>query len=290
MGFPSDVWLMMSESKQKPSRRGRLGRPGLLDWATVAERVRADLADQGIVEPTTKDFEKPAKATGLEPATLARYVNIIGFIERLGQQPGNSEAAAGLREATVAGVELIMRWHKYDPAAALAAAKRLIAGEYTVEALRSAERKAHAATETVVSLRSYRHQLRERLTSWLINDLGGEFERQTVGPDGPPVDLLFATKAKPPSRVGVLILDPFPSRHRGSKESEFLTLLAGASLMLENVVGFLPDVSVDAEQYVRWLKSNHALRPNISLYRIPAGTYQGLEPRLIARGLLWPFR
>jgi hypothetical protein len=275
----------MIESKQNSPRRGRLGRPGLLHWAELAETVRKDLADRGIAAPTQNDLKQAATASGLEATTLARHVKALDFVERLRREPENSQIATGLCNAAVAGVELIMRWEKYDSTAAMAAARRLISGEYTVDALRAAERKAHAATDKVVSVRSYRHQLRERLTSWLIEQLGSDFERQGVSPDDPPVDLLFANKGKPPRRAGALILDPFPSRHRGTKESEFLTLLAGASLMLHQAIGFVPDdVSADSERYQLWLKSNYAFRPNIALYKIPAGTYQDLEPRLIASG------
>lgn len=285
LGPSFGVWLIMIESKQKSPRRGRLGRPGLVQWAELAERVRKDLADRGIVEPTQNDLKQAAKTNGLKATTLARHVKAFDFIERLRQKPESSQVAAELRDAAVAGVELIMRWEKYDSTAAMVAARQLTSGEYTVDALRSAERKAHAATDKVVSLRSYRHQLRERLTTWLIQQLGSDFERQNVRPDDPPVDLLFANKSTPPRRVGALILDPFPSRHRGTKESEFLTLLAGASLMLDKTIGFVPDdVSANVEQYQLWLKSNHALRPNISLYKIPAGTYRDLEPRFIASG------
>jgi hypothetical protein len=281
----SGVWLIMIESKQKSPRRGRLGRPGLVQWAELAERVRKDLADRGIAEPTQNDLKQAAKTNGLKATTLARHVKAFDFVESLRQKPGSSQVAAGLRDAAVAGVELIMRWEKYDSTAAMVAARQLISGEYTVDALRSAERKAHATTDKVVSLRSYRHQLRERLTSWLIEQLGSDFERQSVSPSDPAVDLLFADKSNPPRRAGALILDPFPSRHRGTKKSEFLTLLVGASVMLHEAIGFVPDgVSVDAEQYQWWLESNYAFRPNISLYKIPAGTYRDLEPRFIAGG------
>jgi hypothetical protein len=282
---PFGVWLIMIESKEKSPRRGRLGRPGLLQWAELAERVRKDLADRGIVEPTQDDLKQAAKTNGLKATTLARQVKAFDFIARLRQKPESSQVAAGLRDAAVAGVELIMRWEKYDSTAAMVAARQLISGEYTIDALRSAERKAHAATDKVVSLRSYRHQLRERLASWLVQQLGSDFERQSVSPYDPPVDLLFANKSNPQRRTGALILDPFPSRQRGTKASEFLTLLVGASLMLDEAIGFVPDdVSTDAEQYQLWLKSNHVFRPNIALYKIPAGTYQDLEPRFIPSG------
>jgi hypothetical protein len=285
MAPPFAVWLTMIESKEKPSRRGRLGRPGLVQWAELAERVRQDLADRGIVEPTQDDLKQAAKTNGLKATTLARQVKAFDFIARLRQEPENSQVAAGLRDAAVAGVELIMRWEKYDPGAAMVAARQLISGEYTVDALRSAERKAHATTDKIVSLRSYRHQLRERLTSWLIEQLGNDFKRQSVSPSDPAVDLLFADKSSPPRRAAALILDPFPSRQRGTKVSEFLTLLVGASLMLDEAIGFVPDdVLVDAEQYQLWLKSNDVFRPNIALYKIPAGTYQDLEPRFIPIG------
>jgi hypothetical protein len=272
----------MSESQTKSPLR-RSGRPALVEWVTVAERARKALV--GIANPTSRELEPAAKAAGLKSATLMRYIGLLEFIERLQQEPRGAAVAAGLRDARVAGVALIMRWHRYDRAGALAAAQKLIAGDLTIEQLIEAERRSHASTDQFVSTRSYRHQLRERLTPWLNRVLGGDFEPGKVSPDDPPVDLLFRTKTKPQRRVGALILDRFPSRHRATKVSAFLTTLAGASLMLEHVVGFVPK-SPDEDQYKRWFASNNLDRSNISLFWIPAGSYPDRDPEPL-QGFFW---
>jgi hypothetical protein len=285
------------ESRQRTTR----GRPGLSNWAPVAERVRSLMA--GPTSPTLEEVarhfdhaireaaEAPRRRfddSDLKPSTLRRFLAALAFVERFENEVAEEyiDTARALRNVPVAAVELIGRWSAYDWAAAVDAAVELVKGTYTVEKLRQLEKEARSKTSShFLSGRQYAHQLRLRLRSWGQQHFGSDYElSKTIGRDEPPVDILYRRKSDG-RRAGLMIFGPYRDDNMYKvRKSEFLSLVLGVSLMFERVVAIVPDFGQrERDHYWRWLARNRVARPNVEFFSRRPFSLANLQPILLYR-------
>lgn len=185
----------------------------------------------------------------------------------------------------MAAVEYLMRWHQYDPAAAIAAAKTLVAGRYTVKSLEIEERRAREAAGATLKGRAREIAFRDRVARSQTT-LFPSFSRTESMPVSSscavPYDFLWTG---PLGRVPVLVIGPYAdpiqytSRiHDWGLRAMHLSGLFGRSLMVLPEPDMLP-------RYLGWL-SHHgdpadlAVAPEgcVDPYRLPP-RYQGLLAR-----------
>jgi hypothetical protein len=274
------------------------GRPGLSNWAPVAERVRGLMA--GPTSPTLEEVAQrfddaireaakaPRKLDDNQPkaSTLRRFLAALAFVERFENEVAEEyiDTARALRNAPVAAVELIGRWSAYDFAAAVDAAVELVQGRHTVEKLRQLEKAARADTSSnFLSGRQYAHQLRSRLRDWGQQHFGNDYEpTKTIESDQPPVDILYLRKSDG-RRAGLVLFGPYSDyRTYEARRSEFLTMVVGVSTMFERVVAIVP-ASRGASDLWQWLAANGVARPNIEFFKVSHSTLADLKPIPVAR-------
>jgi hypothetical protein len=268
----------MDESKHT-RRRWRTDRPETRQWDQLATEARDAVRLRNDRESSQKVYADFASKHGLKVSTLGRYLRALHFLEEVAK-PGTdwSKIRPTLQTASVTNVELLARWHSYDAQSALSAARKLAERGHTVASLRKAESEARGSS-TPRLLKSYRHQLREQAARWLGQRLGPEFDRQRVVRTDPAVDVLFA--AKDCQRIGALLADPFPDRPIVSKSSEFMTRLLGSSLVLNQVVGLVPESL--REECEQWIERNLRSVPhNLSVYWFPSGSFRDFRPEFFA--------
>jgi hypothetical protein len=260
-------------------------RPDARRWDQLATQARDAVRLHTAGESSKKIYAEFASKHGLNVSTLGRYLRALHFLEEVGK-PGTDwfEIRSALQTASASNVELLARWHSYDAEAALSAAKKLAEQRHTIASLRKAESEARGSS-TPRLLRSYRHQLREHAARWLGRLLGPDFDRQRVLRTDPAVDVLFAAKGC--QRIGALLADPFPDRPIVSKSAETMTLLLGSALVLDQMVGLVPESL--CEECEQWIARNlQSLPHNLSLYCLSSDSFRDFRPELFAGSEVLP--
>jgi hypothetical protein len=176
-------------------------------WSHAAVKA---LADFTAAEPTerTEVLASIAPGLGLKPQTLRRAIMGWRFVLSLSRQ--HPDLARELAAHPIAAVEHLVRWHRRDPSGALAAARALTAGQFTVRSLAAAERKDRLSRPD--SLATERGRARESVFRTRLADairpnlarrgLGGVVTPQWQ-PFAPPLDLIIE------QRRGVIIVGPY---------------------------------------------------------------------------------
>src|SRR5579885_730778 len=103
-----------------------------LRWSDLAGAAKPLLEGLrfGEREPALKRI---AESYGINPQSLRRALAALRFVEAIENQRFLKKL--DLRATPMAAIEHVARWHGYDPAAALRAARLLAQGQHTVASL-----------------------------------------------------------------------------------------------------------------------------------------------------------
>ncbi len=252
------------------------GRPGITDWATAADLVRRELRSL-----PDKDIEKAViRALGDEPGfhlgdtlpkdqTVRSWIRALENIERIEDDTDEDyvEYVRQLRAVPVAAVELIVRWHRYDPVKAIKAARVIGGGRWSVEKLREEEKKARESSTRPVFGRQYAHKLGAQIQGWVASQLDPDFKQVDDRQHRrAPADILFARESDPERLAAVLIFGPYtdPAEY-SSRESAFLTTVVGLAAYCEQVIAIVPS---DEPFYWQWLYDHKLQGANIAFYGV----------------------
>jgi len=263
------------ERKSEVRKMSSRGRPGVKNWAQVAQFVRDVLASNPSVDMETAIGRVPSswwmsadnrRLSPPKPETVQRWVAALKNIERIEDDTDKEyvDYVRQLRSAPVAAVELICRWHSYDSFKALKAARVIVDGRWPLEKLREEEEKARKKSTSRVSGRQYAHKLRGQVRDWAATELGADFEAKDRQRGDPPADVLFARKSDPAKLSAVLIFGPYTDTNEyDNRYTSFLTLVAGLAIYCERVVAVVPDAG---SGYWQWLHQHDVEGANIDFY------------------------
>jgi len=201
--------------------------------------------------------------------TVRSWIRALENIERIEDDTDEDyvEYIRQLRAVPVAAVELIVRWHRYDPVKAIKAARVIGGGRWSVEKLREQEKKARASSTSQVFGRQYAHKLGAQVQGWVASQLDPDFKRvDDRRRHRAPADILFARESDPERLAAVLIFGPYtdPAEY-SSRLSAFLTTVVGLAAYCEQVIAIVPR---DDPSYWRWLYDHKLQGPNIVFYGV----------------------
>lgn len=123
-----------------------------MGWYEIASQLteQLDKAQRGSRESVLEEF---AQTVALARQTVRTYGLAYRFLNGLPRE--HADLRERLTRATAIGVEIIARWYRRDPEAALAAADLLASGAMTIKALNEAEGRSRP-TATVSKLKGSR--------------------------------------------------------------------------------------------------------------------------------------
>lgn len=233
----------------------RRGRPGITDWAAVAQFVR-----RWMVDNQAPKLESAMEAIPDEllirndmqlfrplPETVQRWISILQQIESFALEAGPRRAdVEALRNVPVAAAELICRWSSYDRTGALAAAQKMVAGRLTLGDVRTEESIARHDRSRVVFGRQRATKVRFQVGHWASSLLGPDFVMVDMKSKPPvdrlPGDLVFRHRQDPSRAVIALTHGPFTDPMEYDRRlADFLAQLIGAGRLAEKVIGIAPD-------------------------------------------------
>jgi hypothetical protein len=228
-------------------------------WSRLAALARPKLEGQRFGDREIA-LKRAALSFGVNPQTLRRALSALKFVERLEGEPFLRKLS--LRHAPVAAIEHVARWYAYDRAAALRAARRLSAGDYTVAALAAAESAARGVARAGGVGRA--HLLRCR--AWVGPVLRAQFaghDMDTRGPrrrDEPSVDFRFRLPGEERWSIAAIIMGPYRDQTRYAiRLGDWIVRALGLSTIYARVILVVPTAPL-AKQCRAWMRAN-AIRP-----------------------------
>jgi hypothetical protein len=240
---------------EMPVPRRRHRRPESKPWSVLAAQARPKL--EGLRFGSREEMLKRiAGEFGVNPQTLRRALAALKFAEEL--EGERFLKTLSLRSAPVAAIEHIARWCAYDRPAALRAARRLAAGEFTVAALGAAETAARAAARPVPIGRSLLHACRLRVGPVLRAQFKQlEMDRRPVrrGQE-PSVDFRFRVPGASRWTVAAIIVGPYRDKSQYEiRLGDWIVKALGLGMIYDRVVLVVPTASLKSRS-LKWMRAN----------------------------------
>ena len=238
------------------SRRAHAAPPR---WSDLAEAARPLLEGLrfGEREPALK---RVAESYDINPQSLRRALAALRFVEELESQRFLKKL--DLRAAPMAAIEHVARWHGYDRAAALRAARLLAEGQHTVASLGAAEGAARTTSRVGGVGRSLIHRCRARVGPVLRAQFKS-FEmdpRATRRGDEPSVDFRFRPTGAARWTIAAIIMGPYRDRSRYELQlGDWLVRTLGLSAIYERAILVVPSAAIK-KRCLAWLDAN-GIRP-----------------------------
>ena len=226
-----------------------------LPWTTLAltARPRLDGLRFGHREAALQAI---AAESDINPQTLRRALAALKFVETL--EGERFLKGLSLRAAPVAAIEHLARWHAYDRAAALRAARKLSQAEFTVAALGAAEKSARLAAQPDDVGRSLLNGCRLRVGPVLraqFNDLEMD-ENPARRSDEPSVEFRFRPIGAPRWTIAAIIMGPYRNaRLYETRMSDWIIRALGLRSLYERVILVVPETAI-RKRCLAWLKAN----------------------------------
>jgi hypothetical protein len=230
-------------------------RPG---WSAVAATARMKLEGLRFGERETM-LRQVAEAQGVNPQTVRRALAALKFIEKIESQRFLKQLS--LRAAPVAAIEHIARWYAYDRTAAIRAARRVAAGQYTVAALGAAEAAARLAAGAEGVGRSLTHRCRLRVGPVIAAQLKGYVPDRAPrrGRDEPSLDFRFRRENEERWSVAVLIIGPYRDRSPADlRLGDWIVKALGLAALYSRVILVVPTATLK-NKCAAWLRK-HGVR------------------------------
>jgi hypothetical protein len=203
-------------------------------------------------------LKRVAESHGVNPQSLRRALAALRFVESLEGQRFLKKL--DLRTAPMAAIEHVARWHGYDRAAALRAARLLAEGQHTVASLGTAEAAARTESRASGIGRSLIHRCRARVGPVLRAQFKNYEmdERATRRGDEPSVDFRFRMGGSKRWTIAAIIMGPYRDRDRDRYElrrGDWLIRALGLSAIYERVILVVPTAAIK-KRCLAWLDAN----------------------------------
>jgi hypothetical protein len=235
-----------------PNRSPSQGRDHWTNVA-IAARLRLDGVRFGHREVELRRF---AGERSINPQTVRRALAALKFVETL--EGERFLKGLSLRGVPVAAIEHLARWHAYDRAASLRAARLVADGQYTVAALGAAEKAARLASQPNGIGRSLLHGCRLRVGPVLKAQFKTyEMDSQTARrAQEPSVDFRFRPRGAKQWIVAAIIMGPYRDQKLyETRLGDFIVRALGLGMIYARVILVVPTASVKRQCLV-WMKSN----------------------------------
>jgi len=250
--------MSVKPKTQSPTPRAGSAPPR---WSELAEAAKPLLEGLrfGEREPALK---RVAESYGINPQSLRRALAALRFVEEIESQRFLKKL--DLRAAPMAAIEHVARWHGYDHAAALRAARLLAEGRHTVASLGAAEAAARAASQVSGIGRSLIHRCRARVGPVLRAQFKSHEmdQRATRRGNEPSVDFRFRPPGAERWTIAAIIIGPYRDRDRERYElrlGDWLVRALGLSAIYERVILVVPTAAIK-KRCLAWLEANR-IRP-----------------------------
>jgi hypothetical protein len=153
-----------------------------------------------------------------------------------------------LADAPLSVVEVIARWHAFDPEGARNAAKAWSKGDGTVrsitEEMHSRRPKGFFGKTGTAYVREYATAAEPAVAEALRRVIGAPFsivEKDTKAPSGISQDFVVITKERPPRRIAVLIVGPYNNpKNYVTKCADWIARAYGLAWLYDTVVLAVP--------------------------------------------------
>jgi hypothetical protein len=187
-------------------------RDSMENWKDRARQAKEALreAGHGKREATLEEF-----AGGVDISTVRRWVSAIAFLDRL--QKEAPDIRRRLENTSFSEVDVLARWHVFDVAGALDAAREVAEGKYSSRRLTAAMHRArqmHGGTSRNESFEEiYRRGIENKARLKIVELLGRELEPPEIlakDSGDPPADFTYATADMgQEKRVAAIIAGPY---------------------------------------------------------------------------------
>ncbi len=202
------------------------------------------------------ELRRLADKLAVNPQTLRRALAALKFVETI--EAERFLKGLSLRAAPVAAIEHLARWHAYDRAAALRAARLVANGEYTVAALGVAEKAARLASQPNGIGRSLLQGCRLRVGPVLKAQFKThEMDSQTVRrAEEPSVDFRFRPRGAKRWTIAAVIMGPYRDQKLyETRLGDFIVRALGLGMIYARVILVVPTAAVK-RRCLAWMKSN----------------------------------
>lgn len=237
-------------------------------WTQLAAAARPELEGLRFGNREVA-LKRIAAQFDINPQTLRRSLAALKFIENL--DGGKFLKNVSLRSAPVAAIEHVARWYAYDRAAALRAAQRLSAGQYTVAALGAAEKAARAVARPAPIGRSLLHRCRLRVGPVLKAQFKAlEFDRRTArASQEPSVDFRFRPLGSARWTVAAIILGPYrDARLYEIRLGDWIVRALGLRAIYQRVILVVPTAALK-KACLKWMRANAIREGSFDIQVIP---------------------
>ena len=224
-------------------------------WSKLAEAARPHLEGLRFGERELA-LKRVAASHNVNPQSLRRALAALRFVATLESQPFLKKL--DLRAAPMAAIEHVARWHGYDRAAALRAARLLAQGKHTVASLGAAEAAARTASRASGVGRSLIHRCRARVGPVLRAQFKGHDmdQRAARGRDEPSVDFRFRRMGATRWTIAAIIMGPYRDRSRYELRLADWTVRAlGLAAIYDRVILVVPTAALK-KRCLAWLDAN----------------------------------
>lgn len=179
---------------------------------------------------------------GVNLNTVRREIKVLAFFDLL--ERGAPGVAARLQDASFNFIEVLARWHDFDSDGAVAAARKLASGEYSLSSLQSAMRGAKTRVRRL-SAEDFHARIRPSVKKQIQRLFGSPVnvtELPLPQPNRPKIDFLFAAGSpRQAESVAALIVGPYANAETYSKRRQDELLRAmGMAWIFDQIVVLLP--------------------------------------------------
>jgi hypothetical protein len=202
--------------------------------------------------------------------TLRREVKALVFLD--GLRKSNPDLSRRITDLSFDAIEVLARWHAFDPRGAVNAAYKLASGEHSLNWLKTEKQVAERQRSEPVrkdTLRDAEPLVRKQIAKIFGMRLGPA-QISTKKLDIPPIDFLFQLNRSdgPTETIAALIVGPYQNRDLYLKRRPDQLLKAmGLAWIFDHVVVVLPPPA-RVDEYRRWLNKN-ALVETAAKVRLP---------------------
>lgn len=249
------------------------------------ERARLALRERTHAKHGQRETVLREMIDGTHVNTVRREIKALLFLDDL--ENSHPELCGRLEAVPFNSIEILARWHEFDPTGSVAAAKKRASGEYSSSSLLSAMKLARAAFHGL-SRKDLPDQIRSSISRAVTKLFSGALLVRGLAlpePNRPPIDVLFnvAHADGRSERVAGVIVGPHRNADTYSKRrQEELLRALGMAWMFDHVVVILPAagdladyqhslteyVDVSAGRGGREVAAGHAYGPRVHIIRI----------------------
>jgi hypothetical protein len=239
-----------------------------LHWTTLALKARPRLDGLRFGNRETA-LQEIAAETSINPQTLRRALAALKFVETL--EGERFLKGLSLRNAPVAAIEHLARWHAYDRDAALRAARKLSQGEFTVAALGAAEKAARQAAQPDNVGRGLIQACRLRVGPVLrmqFKDFEMD-ENAARRSDEPSVEFRFRPVGTTRWTIAAIIMGPYRNeRLYETRMSDWIVRALGLRSLYQRVILVVPKAAI-RKRCLTWLNANGLVEDAFDIQIIP---------------------